>query len=209
MQGAWVWSLVREQDPACHNQDWAQLNQSPSLTRRKENRWETTFRNLKAELGRLLHSSAPRGGTNSGKTTGAVTAWLVGIPRGEPPGQWLHILLSMGQGTKVRLAAFRWKQWEWQLGPETRWQMAGRTLAETRSIIAQGRRHQREHSVCSRLPLSLKPSKSATVPTQMFYRDSHLLRQGHETTQRSIWEELTFESCEPTSKAYLSVYVCL
>lgn len=34
-------------------------------------------------------------------------------------------------------------------------------------------------------------------------------KQGDETTQISIWEELTFESCEPMNKAYLSVYICL
>lgn len=33
-------------------------------------------------------------------------ARLVGIPRGEPPGRRLHILLSMGQGATVRMVAF-------------------------------------------------------------------------------------------------------
>ena len=51
-------------------------------------------------------------------------------------------------------------------------------------------------------------NNKAAVPTWMFYRDSQLLRQGNKTTHGSIWEELTFELCEPMNKVYLSVYVC-
>ena len=120
-----------------------------------------------------------------------MTARLVGIPRGEPPGRWLHILLSMGQGAKARIAAFNENSGSGSLDqrPDGKW-LAEPWQEPEASLPREGATNVS----------TVFPPPSLTETLQVTNSTHPGVLQGLSTTKAriqethgSIWEELTFE----------------